>query len=117
MWKKQTEWSILDNGKTDGIFFSLQENKHLATVKIVVCDGWNRCNCTPATVFKPSMICVSQQHFATVFKTVVATVAIVVATVSNCPYVFSHVVILNLIVGVATVTKPSQTVFFLKKKY
>jgi hypothetical protein len=63
------------------------------------------------------MICVSQQHFATVFKTVVATVAIVVATVSNCPYVFSHVVILNLIVGVATVTKPSQTVFFLKKKY
>jgi hypothetical protein len=95
----------------------LQENKHLATVKIVVCDGWNRCNCTPATVFKPSMICVSQQHFATVFKTVVATVAIVVATVSNCPYVFSHVVILNLIVGVATVTKPSQTIFFFLKKY
>jgi transposase InsO family protein len=66
---------------------SLQENKHFATVKIALCDGWNHRNCASATVFKPSMICVSQQHFATVFKTVVTTVAVDVATVSNRRYV------------------------------
>jgi hypothetical protein len=56
---------------------------------------------------KPLMISMSQQHFATVLKTVVTTV-------SNRPYIFSHV-ILNFTAGVATVTKPSQTIFFLKK--
>jgi hypothetical protein len=93
---------------------TLQENKHFATVKIAVCDGWNCRNCTSATVFKPSMISMSQQHFATVLKTVVATVAIVVATVSKLSLCFPHI-ILYLTAGVATVSKPSQ-VFFLKKK-
>jgi hypothetical protein len=59
------------------------------------------------------MISMSQQHFATVLKTVVATVAIVVATVSKLSLCFPHI-ILYLTAGVATVSKPSQVFFFLK---
>jgi hypothetical protein len=65
---------------------ALQENMTFATVKIALCDGPNHCNVTFATVLQPSMISMSQLHFATVLKTVVTSVAIVSATVINRPY-------------------------------
>jgi hypothetical protein len=56
------------------------------------------------------MICVLQDNFATVLKTVVTTVAVDVVTVSNRLNVLSQMT-MDLIAKVATVTKPSQTCF------